>query len=376
MNSRFRATIVGVAFLVTIFDVAQGDVLPIALLRRAQDIQDESAIGIAGASGRRDEIDKRLEASLHASPQGWTDRRILVGLASFLLTGGNPALAQRAISLAPREGADMSLVEQALAYVSGELPRAGKQLETTNLRMTSPEVAGALALVQARLMMEHDRRIASEKLLAARILAPGGLIEEAALRRELFILDNETDPNAIRRIVGRYFSRFGRSAHVENFVERLETLTEQGWISRSPEWRSKASGILEEAPVAIRRRLALRLARASLMKGDRNAARQALDIACADSIANADLEERCALYRRIDKITEGAPADDKKTPWQSSPTPGDEEQLLLQCAKFVRAQLEKAREEDSSNVAHPETEPMKRVKESMAAADRLIAGFR
>jgi hypothetical protein len=112
------------------------------------------------------------------------------------------------------------------------------------------------------------------------------------------------------------------------------------------------------------------------MKGDRNAARQALDIACADSIANADLEERCALYRRIDKITEGAPADDKKTPWQSSPTPGDEEQLLLQCAKFVRAQLEKAREEDSSNVAHPETEPMKRVKESMAAADRLIAGFR
>ena len=83
-------------------------------------------------------------------------------------------------------------------------------------------------------MMEHDRRIASEKLLAARILAPGGLIEEAALRRELFILDNETDPNAIRRIVGRYFSRFGRSAHVENFVERLETLTEQGWISRPP----------------------------------------------------------------------------------------------------------------------------------------------
>lgn len=357
--------------------VSKCDVLPTSLLREFQDFQDDSAFGVVARQGRREEIDARLEASLRGPAPGWGERRNVPALASFLLTGGDPAFARKAVALMPRDAADMSLVQNALVYADEESPQAARKLEAADLRAVSPEVAGALALVQAKLAMEHDRKVASEKLAAARILAPGGLIEEAALRQELFILDGETDFDTIRRIVGRYFSRFGRSAYVENFVQRLEVLSEQGWTSKSPESRTRAARTVEEAPIATRSRLALRMARVSLMRGHRAAARQALQIGCTDLPAGAGVEERCALYRQIEEASDpGKARDDTTLPQWPASRLGDDDRLLLECARLLRAHVETVKVAEPSGAERHDTETMRRIKGSVVEAEQLLAGTR
>lgn len=376
MKSRLRAAILGVAIVVATSTALRSET-SVALLRQLQDIQDESAFGIADHRARRNEIRSRLASSVVGSAYQWADSRNSSALGLFLLTGGDPGFARKLVALAPREGPGVSLMQHALSYAEGDIPQASKQLERVDLRKVSPEIAGALALVQAKLLMDRDRKSAVEKLLSARVLAPGGLIEESALRQQLFALDSESDPDSFRRIVSRYFSRFNRSDYVENFVKRLESLSEQMWASRSLETRAMAAVVLEELPSPTRSRVALHVARSSLMMGDRAAVRKALDIGCPDVTANGSVEGRCALYRQIDEVASVDKMRDNKIVAQlSTLRSSDEDRLLMECASLVSANSENSYVADQSQSEHRETEAMRRIQELIVEARRLLRGAR
>lgn len=349
---------------------------PLALLRQLQDIQESGALEPAKPSGgRRDEIVSLIRSSLQSGDKGWSDPRNIGAIALFLLTGGDPQLLRQARLLMPRDSGDSLLIQHALAYADGQMSPDARQLEKISARMASPEVGGALALIQARLSMERDRALASERSLTARILAPGGLIEEAALRQELLMADWTIAHQALERITARYFSRFHRSVYAESFAQRLENLLEEMWSVRVEGERAALAPLLDGFPIAIRRRIAMRIARWSLLHGDGASARGLVDGACTNLDGEVDLEERCDLYRQIGGMFV-LPGDDKSTSQSRRLHLNDEDRLLLECATLIKALVGHTREMRQDEGDQEETETMRLARTKIVEADQLLAGIR
>ena len=349
---------------------------PLALLRKLQDIAEARASGVEGPSiGRREEIVSLLRSSAQNGDEGWKAPRKFGVIVSLSLVGVEPWLAHQANSVMPPGGVDQPLAQYALAYAKGQAPPDASQFEKIDVRALPPEVAGAVAFAQARLLVEHDRALASERFRAARILAPGGLIEEAALREELFMLDGRAAPQILERIAARYFSRFHQSVNSENFVRRLESLFEEIWSFRDQEARNALMPILEGLPIAARRPIAMRVVRWSLLHGDSAGARRVLGAACASREENEGSDERCDLYRQIGGMFD-APHGGKSALQGQRVQLNDEDRLLLECATLVAAFTGNARDVVRDAADHQDTETMRLVKAKIAEADRFMAEAR
>src|SRR5690606_33344903 len=108
----------------------------------------------------------------------------------------------------------------ALAYAEGRDDEARAHLLGVDARRLDPGLAGAVALVQSALVADTDPKRASEFLDQARLLAPGTLVEEAALRRQILLLPSI---GQLHRLVllTRYVRRFGKSYYARAFWRQL-----------------------------------------------------------------------------------------------------------------------------------------------------------
>ena len=68
----------------------------------------------------------------------------------------------------------------------GGRTKQGRGLAALNARSLPPTLGAEIALVQSALVAQNDLKATIERLDEARLLMPGTLVEEAALRREIF----------------------------------------------------------------------------------------------------------------------------------------------------------------------------------------------
>jgi chemotaxis protein MotC len=136
-----------------------------------------------------------------------------------VLSGGDPHVLEKLLRLST--GQEQTLVRAALAYGENRNAEANELLAEMDPRKLDASIAGHIALVRSELVAKKDPDKALALLADARLLAPGTMIEEAALRRESSLAAERGDSDRFEALTMQYVRRFANSVHMINFRRQL-----------------------------------------------------------------------------------------------------------------------------------------------------------
>jgi chemotaxis protein MotC len=160
-----------------------------------------------------------------------------------------------------------------------------------------------LALVQSALVVRKNAAKSDELLDFVRLQAPGTLLEEAALRRQVFVASQTNNMEKFQSLAVDYLRRYRHSIYAGNFRQRLASaLTRIDFGKESSRFEGAVAMMSELEPEA-RRDLYLLAARSSIEQGFTTSARlladKAQELAGSDRMSGA----RAKLYRAASLIT-------------------------------------------------------------------------
>ncbi len=285
---------------------AKGSAQPFEFVRTLESLQDQIALGNGEARAKLPSLMGQIAAVIRAAePEAWNDPRNLRAVIVYAASGGHSRAIRAVAELRVARGEMKDLLEGILAYVEGREARA-KQILLPVEAMTLPvPLAGHVALVQANLLAKEDPREAMRLLARARVLAPGTLIEEAALRKEIFLADQAGDLESFANLSKQYLRRFDRSAYAENFRQRFKAAVVRFGLTSDP----ARFAMLETALAALEPdeelRLLLATARSGLVAGAIEPARHAVGKATAMARDGTAEASRAILYAAAMRVLTG-----------------------------------------------------------------------
>jgi chemotaxis protein MotC len=250
-------------------------------------------------ASRFDAIERSIES---ADPEMWTDEKNLRVAVVYLLCGGAPA-GLREMLEAGFVGAPLApLLEASLRYAEGQDVGA-KALADFNPRSLPPVLGGHLALVQGGSLIGVDNKKAVDLLDLARLLLPSSFVEEAALRREIPLLNPMDDYNKINLLASRYGEKYSKSPYAEAFWRQ----TGPAIVLRADDAAiAKYGPVLRNLTAAARGGVDLGLARRSLLAGNFSKANEWIKLAEQER-ADATAQKRISVYLAVMKaLNEGA----------------------------------------------------------------------
>jgi chemotaxis protein MotC len=167
-------------------------------------------------------------------------------LVLYLLGGGSPSLVAKKISL---KGISVknSLLLGVMSFTSGDRLSARKHLGTIDPLMLPPSVGGHIALVQAILAEDSDPSLRLSKLSLARLLLPGSIAEEAALRESAEVAFTAGHFDDLLVILDQYLRRFSKSLYAPTFTERIKLFATNLAKSGGIEIQNKLINVLSES---------------------------------------------------------------------------------------------------------------------------------
>lgn len=241
---------------------------PVELVRRLQRLQDRIAQGeVDGIARQRTLIAQMDQAFAAADPAMWQAPANARALVNYFLSGGTPAVLRAIVMREPRPAIDEKLLLGTLFYIEGREDSALKELGEVDARKLPNTIGGQVALAQAALVVRNDPQKAAQLLALARLLLPGTLVEEAALRRQILVAAQASDTAGFERLAGDYLFRFRHSAYAGNFRQRFAAaLTRMSFLAE-PDGLARLDALLKPMEEEARRELYLQLARAALVDG-------------------------------------------------------------------------------------------------------------
>lgn len=295
------------------------DQQPYVLIRSLRAVQDEVAAGSADAHGRQRDLMRALGETMTALPIAvWDDVRNVRAAIFFVLSGGDPAVL-RAVMTRPRTPyVERRALRGALAYGEGRALDALGLLQRLEARKLDPLLGGIVALIQGTLITKKEPKRAIQFFDEARLLSPGTLVEEAALRQQILLLAREGDLDRFDHLAEQYSRRFPRSLFARSFRRQFFAGVARQNFRRGSEWISRTETELMKVPVSERIGLYLAIAEEATKGGNidiaRFAAGKARELAHADSrslhraklfegaalAATSDFEQGVELLRDID----------------------------------------------------------------------------
>jgi chemotaxis protein MotC len=171
-----------------------------------------------------------------------------------------------------------------------------------------PTLGAHIALVRGGLLMGVDAGQARRHLAMARLLAPGSLVEEAALRREASMVNILEEPDAFLSISRRYKQLYARSPFASNFWRAIANAFASSALTLAPEQRAEIEAIIVALPPPQRLDLHLAAARKAILNARLDLAQHFIGLseALAQSVAE---QRRLSLYRLALVAIGGASAD-------------------------------------------------------------------
>jgi len=240
---------------------------PYQLVRRLQSLQDEIARGNLEAHNAQPALLKRLGEKLQeADASVWNDPRNGRAVVTFLLSGGPPQVV-RTLRGKVKPNIDEAILDGALAYVEGQSDDAKTRLAGINARALPPAFGAQIALVQSALLAQSDLKATIERLDEARLLLPGTLVEEAALRREIFITGQVDDFDKFESLAIQYFRRYRHSIYAGNFRQRFALAVARFSFAQQTHRFARLVAILDHLDRPSQRTLYLLIARTALVHG-------------------------------------------------------------------------------------------------------------
>ncbi len=135
-----------------------------------------------------------------------------------------------------------------------------------------------------------------ERLDWARLLMPGTIVEETALRRQIFLTADARDFAKLLALAERYRRRFPASAYAAAFQPKLVEIVLDAALASDPESLDGLDAALRALPAAERRAAVLSLARTALLRGKLRLARLAAEAAARLAEAGSADATRADLY--------------------------------------------------------------------------------
>lgn len=240
---------------------------PHQMVRSLQMLQDQIARGDLDAHNAQSALLKRIgDNFLKADATLWKEPRNSRAAVTYLLSGGAP---QVIASLRARNvlNIDEAIVDGAMAYVDGRTDEAKTKLGHIKPRDMPATLGAEIALVQSALVAQDDPKAAIELLDDVRLMMPGTLVEEAALRREIFIVGQDDDFDKFEALAIRYFRRFRHSIYAGNFRQRFALSVARFSFAQRPDRFPRLIAVLDHLDQTAQRGLYLLIARTALVRG-------------------------------------------------------------------------------------------------------------
>lgn len=269
-----RSAALGLAALLAVTTLSRGEELaeePYRLVRELTRLQDQVAAGRRKAYPAQHDLTAALSAKLAAAaPKSWGDARNRRAAVLFVLSGGAPAILRTLLSQGRFPDAETELAAGVLAYAEGRSLEARAHLAGIDARSLDPSLAGAVALVQSSLAAESDHPARVLGLLdQARLLSPGTLVEESALRRQIFLLLEAKEPERANSLLRRYIRRFARSDYAIAFWDQFAAKLAEQPTSENSKHLAELESFLKKADAEVQGWIYLSLARQGIARGNR-----------------------------------------------------------------------------------------------------------
>ena len=328
MNAARRLAASLVACGLTFIAPARADesaVSPVELVNNLQNMQAALAQGDAAAFAAQPKLVREIsEAFSAAKPEVWQNSRNARAAVIYLLSGGQPRVVLRLLESGGIPKDDEELMRGALAYELGHEAEARRLLGALDAKSLGLTLGGQVAFVQSILLTTLDPNKAVGLLDLARLLSPGGLVEEAALRREVALLgDIARDADKFMALAAQYMNRFPKSPYADNFITTFTASLPRLRLAEDVGNFSRFEAMTASLGRDNRRTLFLTIARTALVSGGVAmadvAATRALALAAPDSVDAARGRVYQAAARMLTEQYESGVAalrsiDSKKLP--------------------------------------------------------------
>jgi chemotaxis protein MotC len=242
-------------------------------------------------------------------------------------------------------------------------------------------------LAKSALAARTDPKESVRLLAVARLLAPGTLVEEAALRRELFVADQLRDSAAVQALARQYLARFRHSVYAGNFRNRFAAAISRMNLAKDEEGFQRIDDMLLPVEPEARGQLYLTVALAALVKGNTDAGAFAAERALLFAPAGSREEARAQLYRAASLLADPKAFDAALVAIGKSERGllGPSDQNLHDAVSATIAGVRSGTEAtmapmkvaglDNAGDAVETTPLMTRAREVLAATDELMAGI-
>lgn len=209
---------------------------PYQLVRSLQLVQDRIAGGDHAALPMQGKLLELTDARLRkAATSDFEEPRNFRALLVYGMSGGNPATLRNAVPQLQLDEHDKALAAGVIAYLEGDPGGALKAFERVELEALPEDIFTFIALVKGSLLAREAPDAALVLLDRVRLLAPGTLVEEAALRRSIAITVTTSDADRFARASAQYVARFLHSPYASQFADAFVTgaVALDGAISRN-----------------------------------------------------------------------------------------------------------------------------------------------
>lgn len=238
---------------------------PFKMIRSLQYVQDSVVLGDHSAIEMQrfmlGAIDKRLRA---ADTSVFTDPRNVDAALVYAMSGGNPETLNY---LADRDVAgnfDTRVTDALRQYLSGKGGLIVESLSKAAPEYRNSRVGPYLFLILGNALSQQDPVEAMKYYDWARLTAPGTIIEEAALRRSVFLAVQANLPEKGFRYALNYARRYLTSPYASQFADVFVELAVGHFDEAAQE---RISEILTFMDVPRQREVYLRVARRAAISG-------------------------------------------------------------------------------------------------------------
>lgn len=251
-----------------------GDTLePYQMIRSLQYVQDTVVMGDHSAGEMQRfmlaSLDKRLR---NINPKVFEDPRNVDAALIYAMSGGNPATLEFLVARDVGGNFDTRVGDVLRKYLAGRGLMVAKTLTAMVPEYQNQRIGPYLALVAGNVMVAKDAKEALGFYTAARLAAPGTIIEEAALRRSVAIAVEKDMPAEGIRFARQYARRFIHSPYASQFADLFVDLVVKHYDVIS---QNDIDGALEVMSDDRAQAIYLRIARRATIDGKTELAREA-----------------------------------------------------------------------------------------------------
>lgn len=241
------------------------DLEPYKMIRSLQYVQDTVALGDHSAMEMQrfllTTIDDRLRT---AESSVFDDPRNVDAALVYAMSGGNPETLELLIKKDVAGHFDSRLTDALRAYLSGRGTQSVKSLAEIFPEYKRSRVGPYLALVSANSVIRKDPALALTYFDWARLVAPGTIVEEAALRRSIYIASQSGWIDKSMLYANRYARRYLRSPYASQFADLFVKLAVDHFDALKEE---DILEVLSFMDVPRQREVYLRMARLAAITG-------------------------------------------------------------------------------------------------------------